>query len=323
MVLAVLLLHALVLRAVLRPPAPPQPAGDEARVAVRAVAPPVAAPPAAAAQRTTVPMPVPPAPSPRPAPPTPPAAIAQALTRTPVLLPDAAGGTREAGSLLPQRPVRLAPPFEAGFTLQRGGLDGEARLALAFDGPRYTLTLDNTLPGRPNTHSRSSGRGTLAGLAPERYVEGRQGRDRRAVNFVREPAGAGGSRLLFSDHEQALPLPEGTQDRLSWLVQLAGLVDADPAAARQGLALWVAGPRGQLDLWQFQVTEAASPVDGRPALKLGRAAGRPWDLELELWLDPAERHLPLVAAWRLRDGARVADEQRLERRSLRWSAPGP
>jgi hypothetical protein len=217
-------------------------------------------------------------------------------------------------------PARIAPPFRAVYRWQQDGLEGQATLVLAFDAAQYTLALRRERAGQPPLHGVSRGRSGVHGLAPERHVEGQAGRDQRALNFVREGAG----RILASDHAGERPLPAGAQDPVSWLVQLAGLVDADPALRQPGavVALWMAGPRGQLDVWQLAVLGPALGVEGRPLLKLVRAAERPWDVALEIWLDPAERHLPHTVAWQRQDGQRQAPLQRLVRTSLAWTGPG-
>jgi hypothetical protein len=216
--------------------------------------------------------------------------------------------------------ARIAPPFSAAYRWQQGDAEGRATLVLSQDGARYTLALHRERDGQAPLHGISRGFSGGHGLAPERHVEGQAGRDRRALNFVREGAG----QILSSDHAGALPLPAGVQDPVSWLVQLAALVDTDPSLRRPGamVALWMAGPRGQLDAWQFEVIGSEAGAQGEPLLKLVRPASRPWDVSLEVWLDPAQRHLPQTVAWQRRDGPRQAPVQRLERRSLAWSGAG-
>lgn len=216
--------------------------------------------------------------------------------------------------------ARLAPPFSAVYHWQQDGAEGRATLVLALDASRYTLALHRQRQGQPTLHGISRGQTGAHGLAPERHVEGQGGRDRRAINFVRE----GGGRILASDHAGAQPLPAGVQDPVSWLVQLAGLLEADAALRQPGavVALWMAGPRGQLEAWALTVIGPEAGTGGRPLLKLARPAARPWDVALEVWLDPAERHLPHTVAWRREDGLRQAPLQRLALKSLTWDGPG-
>jgi hypothetical protein len=48
-------------------------------------------------------------------------------------------------------------------------------------------------------------------------------------------------------------LAAGAQDRLSWIVQLAAIVQARHPAAGERIVMQVAGPRGDADAWQFDV----------------------------------------------------------------------
>jgi hypothetical protein len=203
---------------------------------------------------------------------------------------------------VPLSAAALPPPFEAEFRLRRGALAGRASWSYAAGADSYQLSLQTRGLGREVGHLRSEGRRGPTGLEPLRFVEGRRGRDQRAVNFQRE---AGGGRISFSGPAVELPLPAGVQDRLSWLLQLAAIVDADPALRERGaeVSMWVVGPRGDADVWTFVAMglEPVSRAEGtdQPALALRRDARRPWDTEVRVWLDPAARHLPLRAAWRI------------------------
>jgi hypothetical protein len=310
--LAVLLLHLGLLQALL----PTRPAAATAATAapapplrVLALAPPVAKP---AAQ--PVPTPPPATTAPRPAAP----AVARA-----VVAPDAALAAEPAPPL-PRYPAQLPPAFEAEFRVLRGPWPGTARLDWQTDAAHYALQLQTTLEGREPSHLHSRGALDAHGLVPQRFVEGRRGRDRSAINFDREAEGGG--RVRFSGPAHALPLAEGMQDRLGWLLQLAAVVHADPARAAPGaeLSIWVVGPRGAADLWTFRTAaETTLALDDGPvvpAVRLVRAATRPWDSEIEVWLDPAAAHLPWRVRWQWRgDGADDEGRSLLwQRQALRW-----
>ncbi len=100
------------------------------------------------------------------------------------------------------------------------------------------------------------------------------------------------------------PLLPGTQDRLSWMIQLAGIAAADPAL--------VAEPaRGSP--WSSSA-RAATPRSGRcarsardsvetaagtvAAIKLVRDDRSGYDSGYEIWLDPAHAYLPVHATQR-------------------------
>lgn len=231
--------------------------------------------------------------------------------------PSPATATAEA---VPTYAASLPSPFEAGFRLRRGALAGRATWSYAGGADSYQLTLQTRVLGREVAHLRSEGRPSPTGLEPLRFVEGRRGRDQRAVNFQRQP---GGGRISFSGPAVELPLPAGVQDRLSWLLQLAAIVDADPALRERGakVSMWVVGPRGDADVWTFVVggLEPVSTGEGadQPALALRRDPRRAWDTEVRVWLDPAARHLPLRAAWR-NSGPDADAGVELWRETLSW-----
>jgi len=78
-------------------------------------------------------------------------------------------------------------------------------------------------------------------VAPLRHAELRRAREQRAVNFQREAA-----TITFSGPQVAYALPPGAQDRLSWMIQLPAILEADAALTRAGavVTLFVAGTRG-------------------------------------------------------------------------------
>ncbi len=225
----------------------------------------------------------------------------------------------QAGTPLPRYRAQLPPPFEVRFDMRRGAFSGQAQWRYATQGGRYRLELQTTILGQNASHLRSEGGTSGAGLEPLRFVDGRRGHDRRAVNFQRDAPG--GPRISFSGPGHELPLPEGVQDRLSWLLQLAAIIDTDPALRRPGarILMWVVSPRGEAVVWTFEVVGADTlrGDDGRPqpALALQRKADRNLDTEVRVWLDPATHHLPLRAAWRHEGEGPVVE---LQREALAW-----
>jgi hypothetical protein len=233
--------------------------------------------------------------------------------------PAAAAPAAPSAPPLPRYRASLPPPFEARFDMRRGAFGGQADWRFSNVGGRYQLELQTSVLGQNISHLRSEGGMGRAGLEPVRFVDGRRGRDRRAVIFQRDAPG--GARISFSGPAHELPLPEGVQDRLSWLLQLAAIVDTDPALRQPGarVSMWVVSPRGDADVWVFEITGAESlrGDDGRPqpALALQRKADRQLDTEVRVWLDPAAHHLPLRAAWRHDGEGPVVELRRLE---LAW-----
>ena len=154
---------------------------------------------------------------------------------------------------------------------------------------RYELQLEARVAGVVLFDWASQGQIDAAGIAPERFALRRRGRDRQAVNFQRDAG-----KITFSGPTHELPLLAGAQDRLSWLLQLAAVVAAAPEHFGRGakLVLFVAGARGDADVWTF-VVQGVEVQDETPALKLLREPRRLYDTRAEVWLDPAEHYLPI------------------------------
>ena len=302
--LLALLLHLLVLRAL------PWGAGDGWRGGLRERAPPVMS----ARLMLAGPMVAPPAPAmapnPLPAPrasakPAParqlsaPARAADAAPEaTPVAAPEAApppAATQEdGGQQLPIYATRFAPSVALAYELRRGGLSGDATLLWRPRADGYTLSMQATALGLPFLAWASQGGFDAAGIAPERFVDRRRSRDVRAANFQRDK-----ERISFSSSTREFALIAGAQDRLSWMLQLPAIVDAAPEVFVAGtqIPVFVVNARGDADVWVFTVQghEALDLPAGRieRTLHLLREPRRPYDTRVEVWLDPAQYHLPL------------------------------
>lgn len=204
---------------------------------------------------------------------------------------DAAAGPAAA---LPVYATRLPPPMRLRYALQRGAAAGEAQLDWHRDGQQYVLLLQRTLQGRALEGARSRGGIDADGVAPERLAALRAGREARAANFRRDV-----QRISYSGPTHQHPLWPGAQDRLSWMIQLPAVLEANPALRRPGarITLFVAGTGGDAEAWHFDVAGAeplalpAGPVAA--ALRLVREPARPYDQRIEVWLDPARAHLPV------------------------------
>ena len=249
-----------------------------------------------------------PPPSPAPAPPS---AVAE---------PAAAPGfvtmaQRAAGRVASVPPAPGAPeaapevaaslPAEAvtwQYRAQRGAGQGTATLTWRpGEGQRYSATLQVWLDGRTWLDWGSEGERTAAGLAPERMVERIRDKVAHAVNFQRDKG-----IVSYAGPTRTDPLPDGAQDRLSWLVQLPALVRARGGVMPgDRLAVPVAGPRGTLDVWWFEVqpTEVRT-VSGLmlPLVRLLREPARPYDLRVMVWLAPSFDQMPVGVAWGVEPG---------------------
>ena len=192
--------------------------------------------------------------------------------------------------------TRVPPPFRLTYALRRGALSGQAELTLQRAGSGYELELKGTALGLEVLGLRSQGSLGPHGLMPERFVDRRRGRDRLAANFDH-----GAGRITYSGSAASQPLRLGAQDRLSWMVQLAAILEAAPAPHGAGsrIAVSVSGARADVDTWTFivQDRQRLSLPGGAvvEALRLTREPRRPYDTLVEVWMDPAQHHLPVRA----------------------------
>ncbi len=224
------------------------------------------------------------------------APVASAAAQPTAAAPEspAPAGTAE----LPVYATRLPDPARLHYQLRRAGQVGAGRLQWQHGDAGYELRLEVEWPGQPAQGSASRGQIDADGVAPLRHAELRRSRELRAVNFQREAA-----TITFSGPQGAYALPPGAQDRLSWMIQLPAILEADAALARAGamVTLFVAGTRGDAEAWRFEVLghEALELPAGTvaQALHLRREPTRPYDTRVEVWLDPARQHLPVRAVF--------------------------
>lgn len=199
---------------------------------------------------------------------------------------------------LPPPTYRTTPPPSAtlDYEVSRGEAQGSAllRWRVEPDG-RYVLEMQGSGTA-PALAPHWTSRGTLDadGVAPERFAVSRRGRERHAANFRRD-AGL----VSFAGPARTWPLLGGAQDRLSWMVQLAAVLEANPAlvAAGERVSMMVVGAHGDAGLWTFTVQPMVM-VDGPggtpvPAWPLRREAGQAHDPQVEVWVAPSLHHLPL------------------------------
>jgi len=303
------------------PPGPPQPMRVRS-VALESPAPPRAPvvlpsetkPPVAGAARAAAKPPPrqPSASEPETPAPTPAAAVALLPPSEPASAPPGASATAQPASDasdasesvaamvdVPVYRTRIAPAGHWRYRLQRGPAVGEAELSWQPQAAgAYEMRLQGRIAGVSVLDWASRGAIDGAGIAPERYVIRRRGRDSQAANFQRDA-----DKITFSGPTHELPLLPGVQDRLTWMLQLPAIVEAAPERFGAGtrIVLMVVGARGGSDVWTFAVV-GADRVGDTPALKLVREARRLRDVQVEIWLDPARGHLPLRAVLAQADG---------------------
>ncbi len=216
--------------------------------------------------------------------------------------------------------IGTANPFQLkydGYLINRLGTNRIASAMLKFspNGNRYalSLTVDSFLA---DLHYQSDGRLDQFGLHPENY------RERRKVPFRREKI----RQVRYqetNDHAQVnrrregtLIVPPNTQDRLSLLVHISLLAQANPALLEAGHDLAIPFARtSQVDFSRWRIGErqkAPATARGRdrdddadpPVQKVSRAAQaqrierrRPKDskkLGVAFWLTNNASRLPMV-----------------------------
>jgi hypothetical protein len=224
------------------------------------------------------------------------------------------------------------PSAELTYAVHRGPVAGKGRLvwrinpASASAPASYSLSLDARLPVLGVIFSETSSGGFDAhGLAPTRHTERRLRRSERALSITRDTGGNGSGMLSFSASTARLALLPGTQDRVSWLVQLAavygaaalpavgaGAATARPAGLPAGLNLPVASVNGDLRLWVFKLLPPTPEAPGLLHLERRPAPGD-FDTTAEVWLDPARHAWPVRVL--LTESSGETMELRLERLS--------
>lgn len=188
-------------------------------------------------------------------------------------------------TLLPA-PVTLRYEVRAGFF--RG--TGEIRWRRVDDG--YRLSLEARVAGLTLLRMTSEGSIDAAGLAPDRFVDQRARRGAQAANFRRDKG-----TITFSGPAVEWPLLAGSQDQLSWMIQLAAIASAQPELLVEGgrIAMVVVGARGDARVWTLRYAgrETVETSQGAvQAVKLTRDGAGPSDRGYEIWLDPEHGYLP-------------------------------
>ena len=216
-----------------------------------------------------------------------------------------------AGVAPPVYPTQIPAPARLRYALHYHGRSGEAELTWHRDDQRYRLQLrglgvaTDQPPYKPLVEQSSEGAFDAAGLAPDRFTDRRRGRGSGAANFRRDTG-----RITFSGPANSHPAWPGAQDRLSWLAQVTAI---SAAAANSGpplgeISIFVAGARGGADLWRFVwqgAHTADTPLGLLPAQHWRREALQPDSQQVDLWLDPARGHWPVLLRYTaLRTGAR-------------------
>jgi len=315
---AALLLHAVILGGAdwLWPSTAPPPL-PTAALQVRVVAP---APPVATQARAVVAVPPPVAPvAARVKPVPPPIAVARTaavtVERRTAVVAAAPVAAPADDAAIPLYRTRLPPAATLRYELSRGPLRGTGELVWRPQGDRYELRLEARLDGLTILAQTSTGALDAAGIAPLRFTDQRPRRGTLAANFQREAG-----KISYSGSASEFAVQPGAQDRLSWMLQLAAIVSAEPQLALAGakVVMQVTGARGDAGVWVFRCLgpEALDTRGGATdALKFVREPREAYDTTVQVWLDAKPPHFPLRATQNT-GGSDVGYELRLVEASV-------
>jgi hypothetical protein len=196
---------------------------------------------------------------------------------------------------IPHYRTKLPPAITLRYDLQRGVLHGNGDLTWQPRGDQYEIKLEGKVGGLAVLTQTSSGGFDANGIAPQRFLDQRFRRPTAAANFQRVPG-----KITFSGPSTEYPLRPGSQDRLSWMVQLAAIVAAEPRLRSPGskIAMNVASAQGDAGVWVFRCVGPEAIDLGTMTLdtiKFVREPREPHDTDVQVWLDPQRYQLPVQA----------------------------
>ncbi|MBS3911026.1 MAG: DUF3108 domain-containing protein [Hydrogenophaga sp.] len=232
-----------------------------------------------------------PAPADVTAPPVPPeAAVARGESRPPASLPAS---------------TQLA--YDVTGTIRGLNYSASGTLAWTQADGHYGARMELRLPLLGSRVQTSTGRVEVSGVLPTRFSD--QSRSERAAHFDHAQ-----QTIRFSNNRPEATLQPGAQDRLSLFMQLAGLLNAQPAAypAGQLISLQVAGA-SDAEIWRFRVGDEetlALPAGILQARRLVREPREPRDSRIDIWLAPTLAYLPVRIRITQDSGDRVDQQLR-------------
>lgn len=210
---------------------------------------------------------------------------------------------------LPKATVPPSAELLYDISAQAKGLryNAEGRLLWQTDGNQYRTELSISAFLLGSRVQTSRGQISAGGLEPDRFGDRRRSTE-KATHFDRTS-----QRIRFSNNAPDAALSPAAQDRLSVVMQLASLLNAQPLAYPEGtlLSLLVAGT-GSAEPWPFLVgalQTLALPAGPINARLLTREPRHEHDHRIELWLAPEWQHLPVRIRLTEADGSQV--DQRL------------
>jgi len=207
----------------------------------------------------------------------------------------AAASAATQGDAVPVYRTVLPPAFRLRYELHRGFFSGTGELSWKPSADHYEARLEGSLAGMNLLTQVSAGLLDAHGLAPVRYTDTRSRRATAAANFQRDKG-----KITYSGPQVEFPLVPGAQDRVSWMVQIGAILNAQPqlAAPEGKIVLFVSGAAGDADVWVFRYvgTENLRTDAGTwRTVKFTREPRKAYDRSVEVWLAPVRSHLPVRA----------------------------
>jgi hypothetical protein len=208
-------------------------------------------------------------------------------------------------------PIQIPPAFVLIYRMRKGSWSGSGELRWQPSGTHYQARLEGRVMGMRVLGWRSEGLlDSRSGIVPERFIDQRRGKPVQQANFERNAGHA--DRITYQDASEPVPLVSGTQDRLSWMLQIAAIANASPQhlAAGGHISFWVSGARGDADVWTFDsqgLTQVNTPMGSMAAVKLVREPRKANDTRVEVWLDPAYHYAPIRAKLANSEGGDALD----------------
>ncbi len=190
--------------------------------------------------------------------------------------------------------LALAPSAQLDYQMTGSakGLSYSAKGQLAWQnsGDSYSARMTVKALFLGSRTLSSTGRIGAEGLAPSRFSD--KSRSEVAAHFEPDQG-----RISFSANTPDAAWTPGTQDRVSVLLQLGGMLAGNPAGFPVGstLSMLTVGPR-DADHWTF-VVESEEPLSlpfgDLATVKLSRQPRREYDQKVEVWYAPALAYLPV------------------------------
>lgn len=213
--------------------------------------------------------------------------------------PAPAAASQPAGEeTIPHYRTQMPASATIRYQVRRGMLQAIGELQWRPQGDQYELKLESRLGGITLLTQISRGGFDADGIAPTRFTDWRVRRSTVAANFQRDAG-----KISFSGSAQELALEPGAQDRVSWMVQLAAIVAAQPNLRTPGakVVMHVVGANADASVWAFKCMgneTVETDMGAIDAIKYVREPRGPNDTTAQAWLDSRHHFLPARATLR-------------------------